>query len=132
MSQRVLKWLLWLLLVCTVPLPYFMIENGRVPAAQLFIFAAVTAPMLVSDPGFTTRFVAALFISQSLFYGATLYLLARGSARRIHPSRRLLLAALAAAALGVLALCDVYRAPLSHGPGRTNIVGVFLGRVQGS
>jgi hypothetical protein len=125
MSQRALKWWLWLVLIGTVPLPYFMIENGRVPAVQLFIFAAVTAPMVVSDPGFTTRFVAALFLAQSLFYGATLYLLARGAARHVGPRRRGALAAAAALALGLLALCDVYRAPLSHGPGATNIVGVF-------
>src|SRR6185369_12964059 len=77
MSARAFKWALFAVAICTVPLPYFMIETGRVPALQLFVFAAVTAPLVVSDPGFTTRFVASLFLSQSLGYGALLYLLAR-------------------------------------------------------
>ena len=125
MSQRAMAWVLWLLLICTVPLPYFMIERGRVPAAQLFLFAAVTAPLVVTDPGFTTRFVAALFVTQSLFYALLLAALARAVAHRTPPPRRALVVAAIAVLLLAMALCDVYRAPLSHGPGTTNIVGVF-------
>lgn len=125
MSRRAMTWILWVVLIGTVPLPYFMIERGRVPAAQLLLFAALTAPLVVTDPGFTTRFVAALFVAQSLFYGVLLYLLARGVAGRApRRGRAPVVAALTALLLG-LAFCDVYRAPLSHGPRRTNIVGVF-------
>jgi hypothetical protein len=120
-----MQWSLWVVLICTVPLPYFMIETGRITAAQLIIFAAATTPLLISDPGFTTNFVAALFIAQSLFYGAVLYLLARGVARRVRPRRRALLVAVVAGVLVVLALFDVYRAPLSYGRGATNIFGVY-------
>lgn len=125
MSQRAMKWLLWVLLVCAVPLPYFMIESGRIPALQLFIFAALTTPLMVTDPGFTTRFVAALFLAQSLFYGAALYVVARAMSRRARPGGRALLVAVLAGLLTVIALLDVYRAPLSHGPGPTNLIGVF-------
>jgi hypothetical protein len=120
-----MTWILWLALVASLPLPYFMIESGRVPAAQLFLFAAVTTPLAVTDPGFTTRFVAALFIVQSLLYGPLLYLLARTAARRVAPRRRALVTGVVLALLAVVAMLDVYRAPLSHGPGPTNIVGVF-------
>jgi hypothetical protein len=125
MSQRAMQWTLWLVLICTLPLPYFMIETGRITAAQLFILAAVTTPMLISDPGFTTNFVAALFIAQSLFYGAALLLVSRAVTRRVPPRRRALLVALVAGFLVVLSLFAVYRAPLSHGPGSTNIFGVY-------
>ena len=125
MSQRAMTWILWLVLVCTVPLPYFMIERGRVPAAQLFLFAALTAPLTVTDPGFTTRLVAALFVAQSLVYGTLLYGLARAVAAHTPPSRRALALAALTALLLAMALGDVYRAPLSHGPGATNIIGVF-------
>jgi hypothetical protein len=125
MSQRAMKWLIWLALICSVPLPYFMIETGRVPAAQLFLFAAVTAPLVVTDPGFTTRLVAGLFLAQSLLYGALLYIVARTVGRRVPPRRRLVVAAVVIALLTGMALLDVYRAPLSHGPQPTNIVGVF-------
>jgi hypothetical protein len=126
MSSRTFKWLLWLVLIGTVPLPYFMIESGRIPAVQLFVFAAVTAPLVVTDPGFTTRFVAALFVSQSLGYGALLYLVARTLGRRVPTARgRIALLAAAVAVLAVVALLKVYRSPLSHGPGATNLIGVF-------
>ena len=129
MSRRAMTWVLWLVAVATLPLPYFMIDSGRVPAAQLFLLAAVTAPLMVTDPSFTTRFVGSLFLAQSLLYGAALYLLARlgagAIAHRTAPRRRGLAVAVIAAALAVMALCNVYRAPLSHGPGATNLMGVF-------
>jgi hypothetical protein len=129
MSRRAMTWLLWPALVATLPLPYFMIESGRVPAAQLFLLAAVTAPLMVTDPSFTTRFVATFFVAQSLLYAVLLYLLARLGAglieRRVPRRRRGLVLAAIAALLVAMALSDVYRAPLSHGPGPTNLIGVF-------
>jgi hypothetical protein len=129
MSRRALTWTLWLLAVATVPLPYFMIDSGRVPAAQLFLLAAVTTPLMVTDPSYTTRFIASLFIAQSLLSALALYLLARlaagAIARWTEPRQRGLAVAVIAVALIALALCSVYRAPLSHGPGATNLLGVF-------
>lgn len=107
-----------------IPLPL----DSR-PAAQLFVFATVTTPLLLTDPSFTAGFVAALFVVQSLLYGGLLYVVARGGARRLArrapPRRRALLLVAIAALLGVLAMANVYRAPLSHGGGATTIVGVF-------
>lgn len=125
MRQRAMTWILWLGLVCCLPLPYFMIESGRVPAVQLFLFAGLTTALAITDPGFTTRFVAALFLVQSLLYGTLLYLLARAALRRVPAPHRALVVGAALALLAAVAMLDVYRAPLSHGPGRTNIVGVF-------
>jgi|SRR5262245_64942904 len=129
MSRRALTLALWLILVATLPLPYFMIDSGRVPAAELFLLAAVTTPLVISDPSVTTKFVATLFIVQSLLYALLLYLLARlgaGQIERRTPRRLhgIVLAALAVLLVGV-GLFEVYRAPLSHGPGPTNLVGVF-------
>jgi len=125
MSLRVTTWFLWLVLVTLLPLPYFMIETGRIPAAQLFMYAALTAPLTFSDPGFTTRLIAGLFLSQALMYGALLYVGSRRVSRRVPAARRALAVLAIAALLGVLSLFNVYRAPLSHGPGTTNIVGVY-------
>lgn len=124
-----MTWLLWVALVATLPLPYFMIESGRVPAAQLFLLAAVTTPLAITDPSFTTRFAATFFVAQSLLYGILLYVLARLGAglivQRVAPRWHGLALAVIAVLLTVMALSDVYHAPLSHGPGRTNLVGVF-------
>lgn len=124
-----MTWGLWLVLVATLPLPYFMIETGRVPAAELFLLAAVTSPLVISDPSLTTRFIAGLFVAQSLIYAALLYVFARLGMRLIErrPTRRgraLAWTALAALLVAV-SFFHVYRAPLSHGPGTTNLVGVF-------
>jgi hypothetical protein len=129
MTRRATTWSLWLVLICTVPVPYFMIETGRVPALQLFVFAAVTLPLVVTDPGFTTNLVAALFATQALLYGIVLYVGARWiagwTAARVSPRGRILFVAAVALVLGALGLANIYRAPLSHGPGATNIVGAL-------
>lgn len=120
-----MTWIVWLALIGALPVPYFMVETGRVPAAQLMILAAVTTPLAFSDPSLTTRFVAGFLAAQSLFYGALLYLAARALARRIAPHRRAVATLAAVAALVALSLFNIYRAPLSHGAAPTNIVGVF-------
>jgi hypothetical protein len=129
MSRRMMTWALWLVFAATLPLPYYMIDRGRVPAVQLFLLAAVTTPLVFSDPSFTTRFVAALFVVQSLIYGVLIYVLARIGARLIerHAARRWHAIVLVGVAVLLVAagLFEIYRAPLSHGPGPTNLVGVF-------
>lgn len=129
-SRRAMTWLLWLVFLFTLPLPYFMIESGRVPAAQLILFAALTAPLAITDPGFTTRFVAALFVAQALLYSGLLYVLARLTVRALErhlaPARRAPVIVAVIIVLAAAASFDLYRAPLSHGPGATNWLGVFF------
>jgi hypothetical protein len=130
MSRRALTLTLWLLFLCTLPLPYFMIETGRVPAVLLMVLAVLTAPLAFTDPGLTTRVVAGLFALQSLLYGALLFVAARWAARRLEhalpPRRRVLAVAVLVLVLaGGGVAFDLYRSPLSHGPGRTNLLGVF-------
>lgn len=125
MSERTLRWLLVALLAALLPLPYYMIEPGRIPALQLAVFTAVTAPLMWTDPSLTTRTIALLFGVQTLLYGALLHLVARAIARRSPPPRRAALLLSIGVALAALALFDVYRAPLSHGPSATNWFGIW-------
>jgi len=125
MSARAARWLLWLALVLFLPLPYFMVEVGRVPVAQLMMFAAVTSPLLYTDWGFTVQVVAGLFLLQSVFYGLLLWLFAAAVTRLLPVARQTLLV-LALAGLALLALLPVYRAPLSHGPLPTNWFGLWM------
>lgn len=125
MSLRATTWFLWLVLVLLLPLPYFMIDSGRIPAAQLFMYAALTAPLTFTDPGFTTRFIAGLFLSQALMYGALLYVGSQRVSQRVPAARRVLVVLGIAVLLGAFSLLNVYRAPLSYGPGPTNIVGIY-------
>jgi len=123
--DRIFRPLLWAGFSLTLPLPYFMIEPGRVPAAQLYLFAAVTGPLLYTDPGFTSGFIAGLFLAQSVLAGVLLWLLAGWIARRIAPPQRARAAVAFAVGLVVLALLPIYRAPLTHGPTPTNWLGVW-------
>jgi hypothetical protein len=125
MSLRLTRWWLWFGAALTLPLPYYMIEGGRIPYVQLVLFSLLTVPLAFTDPGLTTRVVALLFAAQTLFYGALLYWLARLTARRIPISRRGLVLGGIAVALIVLAASNVYVAPLSHGSRPTNWRGLW-------
>lgn len=125
MSLRVLRWLLWIGLVLTLPLPYFAIESGRIPAVQLFLFAALVGPVMVTDLSLTTGVLGSLFATQSVFYGVALWFVAGWVSDRIPPTRRG--AALVGVTVGLLLLAalPVYVAPLSYGIGSTNWRGLW-------
>ncbi len=125
MSQRAVRWSLWVIFCLALPLPYFMIESGRVPLVSLLIFAGLTVPLAFTDPGLTTRVIGGLFASQTLLYGAGLFLVARWIGRRIPPPRRAAVVVVVAVALALIAQRGVYVAPLSHGPGATNWLGLW-------
>jgi hypothetical protein len=125
MSLRAFRWLVWVLLVALLPLPYFMVEIGRVPVAQLLMFAAVTSPLLYTDPGFTSGFIAGLFLAQSLLYGLLLWWAAGLMTSRLPPTRRIVAAAAIAGVLITVASLPLYRAPLTHGPTPTNWLGLW-------
>jgi len=125
MALRPTRWLLWLVFCLTLPLPYFVIESGRIPAVQLLLFSALTAPLIFTDPGLTTNVIGVLFTVQTLLYGALLYVAARVVAARLPPARRGAMLCGIAVALALLALTDVYVAPLSRGSGPTNWLGLW-------
>jgi len=125
MSHRAVRWLLWAIFCLTLPLPYFMIETGRIPLVSLLIFAGLTAPLAFTDPSLTTRVIAVLFAVQTLVYGGVLCLAARMLGARIPARRRVPVVVVVAFALALVALRAVYIAPLSHGPGPTNWFGLW-------
>jgi hypothetical protein len=125
MSTRAARRLLWLAFALFLPLPYFMVEIGRVPLAQLLLFAAVTAPLLYTDWGFTMQVIAGLFLLQSLFYGLLLWLLAVLVVRFLPVARQTAIVLALVLALAALAALPLYRAPLSHGPLPTNWLGLW-------
>lgn len=125
MSRRAVRWVLWAIFCLALPLPYFMIEAGRVPLASLLVFAALTVPLAFTDPSLTTRVIGSLFAVQAALYAWLLYIAARWLSRRIPPTRRAVTVIAVAAAVLLLALCAVYVAPLSHGPGTTNWFGLW-------
>jgi hypothetical protein len=125
MAPRLIRWVLWLVAALPLPLPYYMIEAGRIPFVQLLLFSILTVPLAFTDPGLTTRVVATLFAAQTLAYGALLWVMARAVGRRLPAARRGLLLGGIAVALLLLAAGNVYVAPLSHGARPTNWRGLW-------
>lgn len=122
------RWLLWLTLLFTVPVPYFMIEAGRVPAAELIVFAALTSAVALTDPDFASRLIAVVFVVQAGFYAALLYAAARLAARRLGrlaPGTRRLAVGLAAAACLAASLFPIYRTPLARSGLKANLLAVY-------
>ncbi|MBX3024017.1 hypothetical protein KF840_03810 [bacterium] len=125
MSVARMRWLLWLVLVLLLPLPYFAIQAGRIPAVQLAMYAALVVPLNLRDFGLTPAVLGALFAVQTLAYGALLLWLSGFLARRVPPPRRAAALAGIAVALLLLAALPVYVAPLTAGPYPTHWLGLW-------
>ena len=126
MSPRRARWILWLVLFATVPLPYFAIEVGREPGVQLLIFAVATGAMAATEPSGMTAFVTGLFWAQALVYGGLLHLLAWLIVRQAASARgRSLLVAGLAVVLAIASLFPIYVTPFSRSGVRSNLIGVF-------
>lgn len=126
MSLRRGRWILWLVLFATVPLPYFAIEVGREPGVQLLVFAAATGAMAATEPSGMTAFVTGLFWAQALIYAGLLHLLAWLIVRSPTTARgRALLVAGLAVVLATASLFPIYVTPFSRSGVRSNLVGVF-------
>lgn len=120
------RWLLWLVLFATVPLPYFAIEVGREPGVQLLVFALATGAMAATEPSGMTAFIAGVFWAQALIYAGLLHLLAWLIVRRPTTARgRALLIAGLAVALATASLFPIYTTPFSRSGVHSNLFGVF-------
>jgi hypothetical protein len=50
MSVRVARWISWGTFVLLVPLPFFLVETGLVPAARILMLGIVAAALSELDP----------------------------------------------------------------------------------
>jgi len=129
MSTSMIRRMLWLALLVTLPVPYWVFEGGRVPTLWLGELTAFVLAMLLSEGGMVAGFVAVLFVGQtSLFVGVT-WLVARyatrGRARLRSASARSAAALGAIAALLGMAFLPVYRTPLVAGGDAVNVLRLF-------
>ena len=129
MQHQGITRLLWLTSLVTVPVPYFAVERGCEPVARLLVFATITSAAALSDPDFAAGMFAGLFVVQSLCYAGLLYVVARALARRLSviaslPIRRVLLAAVLAALLG-LGLSGTFVMPFARSRSRGSVFDLF-------
>lgn len=121
--------MLWLALLLTVPVPYYMVEVGRIPTVALWLLAAVTGAAAIAEGGTGTILPASLFLAQASVATAVFYGLARLVVRRLerfasHRLRRLVVIAIVCALLGT-SLLGIYSSLLTSGRSRINLLGVL-------
>jgi hypothetical protein len=129
MNPVVTRRLLWLSLLATLPLPYFMVDVGRMPALWLAWVAAFTTASALLDGLQGTWRIALLFIAQTGIYAALLYGVARLAATALHrhvPERaRIPAIAGIVALLFAVACLPIYRNYLVNYDPRMRIFDVF-------
>jgi hypothetical protein len=116
MRVRTARWALWLGMMLTLPVPFFLAETGLVPPARIFMLGVISlAVWIVEGSGGVVRITAALLLVQAAGYGGLLWIIATVAARlvrRLSPVtiRRITLATLTLAVL-CTASFKLYRDP---------------------
>jgi type IV secretory pathway TrbD component len=129
MSLRVARWILWGTFVMVVPLPFFLVETGVVPAARILMLGGVCLALVASEGALgVVGSLTAMLLVQAGVYMALLWwvahrvsrLLARSSPRRV---------AAATTALVVISLLAASSFEIYHTPFRTRSLRADLLRV---
>jgi hypothetical protein len=127
MSTRATRWVLWIALFATLPVPFFVTAPGFAPTLRIAFLALLLGAVYVSDGGPGVTAMMTVFpVVQTVVYGALLYLLARlvaGLVERVaSPRFRPLLALGLVAVLVGASFFEIYRTPHSSGGPYSNLV----------
>ena len=124
------KWVLFVALIATLPVPYYLGGFEQAPTLRLSFFAALMLAVVATEGvGGFQGWLALLGVVQSALWLALLLAVASLSARALYrfaPTkwRTPLLAGLAAALIG-LASFEIYETPMSSQSRRSNWTGIF-------
>jgi hypothetical protein len=130
MSVRVARWILWGTFVLLVPLPFFLVETGVVPAARILMLGAVVAALVATEGAQGVAGVlTAVLLLQAGVYVALLWwvahrvsrLLARAWPRRVAAATT----ALVIVSLLVASSFEIYHTPFRTRSLRANLLQVF-------
>jgi hypothetical protein len=130
MSARAARWILWGAFVLLVPLPFFLVETGLVPAARILMLASVVVALLAAEGAQgTVGILAVVLVVQASVYVALLWwvagrmsrVLARTSPRRVAAATT----ALVIVSLLVASSFEIYRTPFRTRSLRANLLQVF-------
>lgn len=130
MSHRTARLLLFALFALVVPLPFFLVQTGAVPAARILMLAGIVVALIAAEGMHGMIGIAAgLLLLQLAVYAALLFgaahWAARGLARAWPQHLALATAALAAVALLVASSCDLYRTPFRTHSLHASLLRVF-------
>jgi len=119
MSLRAVRWTIWVLLLCTAPVPYLLGSVESAPPIRLLLFTVLTIAVQVSEGagGFVWNALIALGVVQLALYAVGLYfcaaLIARVFVRTEPRRRRTMVAALCVLVVAVAATFPIYETPKS-------------------
>ena len=129
MTRRAAGWLLWIVAVATLPVPFYLGEPELAPVLRLAFLSGLMGAVLVAEGGGTLAALAGLGIAQTLLYAAAFRLvtalLARGLDRLRAPAARGAVVAVIAIALFAVSLTEIYDTPLSSTRPRSNLAQIF-------
>jgi hypothetical protein len=116
MRPRTARWILWIAAALLVPLPFFLVETGTVPAARLLMLGSVTLMLIAVEGGQgAVGIAAALLLAQAILYLVALWLLVTALLRPLrHRSPKTIALATGATLLIGIVLAttfEIYRTP---------------------
>jgi len=130
MSPRAARRLLWLVFVVALPLPFYLVETGRMPAAALLQTAAYVLAVIAREgTQGQIGLIAAILIGQGMFWVIMLWVAAWMATRLL---ARLPPRAIAAVTLSTVAVVlllasslEVYRTPFRARSLRATLLSVY-------
>jgi hypothetical protein len=129
MSTRTSRWLLFLVLALTLPLPFFMAGLEIAPLVRLLFLEGVMLAIVASDGlAGTAGLFAAMLAVEGLLLVAGLWGLSWVVARALStvpPAVRVACVGIAAASLLGLSSLEIYRTPHSSSGPTANLLGIF-------
>jgi hypothetical protein len=130
MTARSSRRVLFVTFALVVPLPFFLLTTGVVPAARLLMLGGVALAILATEgTQGAVGVVAALLLGQALLYLVGLWLLAHALSRWIArgSGRRTVAATLLVAAVGltIASAFDLYRTPFRTRSLHGNLFTIF-------
>lgn len=129
MSVRTLRWVLWVVAVSTLPVPYFALASERAPALRATFLAGLFAAIWLIEGGRQAATAAGLASVQALAWLALLFLaawlLARLLERWIEPRLRTRILVLLCAGMLAASLRPIYQTPLSSTRPQSSWSGIF-------
>lgn len=130
MTPRSARWLLWIALAFAVPVPFFLVETGAVPAVRLLFLAGVHVAVIASEGARGAAGIAAALLAiQGLVALAVLWgaaALGVAAIRRLAPRRiGLVTLLIVAAGLVLTASVDLYRTPFRTTSLRGSLLEIF-------
>lgn len=121
--------ILWAALLLTLPIPYWVMEGGWVPAIWLLELAGFTIAVWATEGGSIVALITGLFVLQVILAAAASWVIARLLARglgRLLPERWRTAGVVGTLALLLGVAClRVYATPLVAGGARVNLLQLF-------